>query len=110
MQLSPVLPAWAALFLKLIGTPSATDDNPGSWLHCCSGLSDTTQRAGERRHAHPVHFGTDRQACANCVEVRIDESGNDSAALEVDDSSGRSGCLPDVSRSSEGQYPPVVDG
>src|SRR5207248_998804 len=73
-----------ALLGELLFGPAAGDDDPGTGLLAFRGLTDFLQRLLQRRHADPVHLGTERQRGADAMDVPVREARNDGAVAEVD--------------------------
>src|SRR4029450_7161916 len=73
------------VFLELLHVPTAGDNQPRAWLHRARRVAYSTERFNDRCRANPVHLGTEAQAGAYRVKVRIDQAGNDGSTLKIDD-------------------------
>ena len=91
----------AALLGELRFDPAAGDDQPASFRRGLRGGAQAVKRFAERRRADPVHLGRVGQPGADRVDMRVDQSGNDGAAGEIDHARRGTGQRADVGRAPD---------
>ena len=75
----------SAAFAELPVSPTTCYYQPRSFWCCLCGGAYAVKPFLKRAHAKPMHLRVVAKACTNGVNVRIDQTGDDCAATEIND-------------------------